>query len=225
VSYLGNTKVEIKLLPSRLSVTVTGPPYFVADVCELLAWTGSALLSSDRAARTLCLPLITNFHAETTVPVLPSLKHSFSCTIKFQLTQTDTSGHSLPRIQAFDPEFLKRGPLILGFPIRKRPEGYPGLELAFATVLHYLGTTKDRLLPPYACITGPTRRLLLIKHTDDTFLWKFDNLPTGYFSGCADYQINSDAENNHASIDYNVLVASRHIICEHAADDAPAKGP
>jgi hypothetical protein len=225
VSYLGNTKLETKLLPSRLSVTATGPPYFVADFCELLAWTGSALLSSDRAARTHCLPLITNFHAETTVSNLPSLKHRFSCTIKFKFTEINTSGHSLSRIQDFDPEFLKRGPLVLGFPIRKRPEGYPGLELDFATILDYLGTTRERLLPPYTCIKGPTRRLLLFKRTDDIFLWRFDNSSAGYFPSCPDSHINLDAEKDHASMYYNVLVASRHIICEHATDDAPAKGP
>lgn len=224
---IGNVKLDIKVFRSHLTVTVTGPSYFVADFCELLAWTGSALLSSDRAAGSHCLPSITNFRVDTSLSNLPSSnspKHCFSCSIKFNLQKMDTWDKSPLQVQYFRREFLKSSTLVLGFPIRKRPEGYPGLELTFETMMDYLGTTQNRILPPYFCIKGRTGRLLLIKHKEGIFLWRFDNPSTGHFSSLPDYDTHLNVEINHASIDYSVLVGGRHIICEHTSDDNPAEG-
>lgn len=215
VTLPGNTQLEIRICSSHLILTATGPAYFVGDCGESLAWIGSALLSNTRNLSSYCLPLITNFWIDPLNSTL--LKYKGYCNFNFKVTPLPTSDESLPGIQNFSRDLLGENSIILGFPIRRRPEGYPGLELSFDTLLRYLQAPKAEIFDRDVFIGGPKRVLKLIKHTDNVFLWRPDHSLANYSSCCK-----ASYTEDYSSLDYRALEAGRHILSKYADDAAPA---
>ena len=121
-----NTQVKIKFGFARILVTVTGPAYFIADCGELLAWIGSALLENTQNLRLYCRPLVVSFPVAADQPKSTLLKYNGSCKINFELTQVRSSEDHLPVMQNLGQDSAGGIIFIQGFPILRRPEGYPG---------------------------------------------------------------------------------------------------
>ncbi|CZR67884.1 uncharacterized protein PAC_17783 [Phialocephala subalpina] len=115
--------------------------------------------------------LITSFSLDSAPSNSTLLKCKGYCDIGFEVAQLDISNYSLPRIQNRRQGSIGENNLILGFPIRRRPEGYPGLEVTFNTLLYSLQATRAILLKGQVVIKGRERRLKLVKRKDDVFLW------------------------------------------------------
>jgi hypothetical protein len=217
VTLPGNTKLEIRIRSSHLILTATGPAYFLGDCGESLAWIGSALLSNTRNPSNYCLPLIAKFWIDRLNSTL--LKYKGYCNFNFTVTPMPTSDESLPVVQNFSRDFLGENSIILGFPIRRRPEGYPGLELSFDTLLRYLHAPKAKIFDRDVFIRGQKRVLKLIKHTDNVFLWRSDHSLANYSSYCK-----AGHAQDYSSLDYRALVAGRHILGKCADAAAPTDG-
>lgn len=224
MSLPGNAQLEIRILPSHLAVTATGPAYSVADCGELLAWIGSALLSGTQNISCYCLPLITSFRIDAPSSSSALLKYKGYCSFNFELTRLGTWNESLPGLQNFSRDLLGENTIILGFPIRRRPEGYPGLEVSFGTLLLYLQASKAEIFVFDVFIKGPKRVLKLIKHTNDVFLWRLDHSLADHSSCCPEKRSKAIAIKDYSSLDYHALEAGRHILSKCADDSAPTEG-
>jgi hypothetical protein len=224
VSLPGNAQLKIRILPSRLAVTATGPAYSVADCGELLAWVGSALVSGTQNISRYCLPLITCFWIEAPTSSSALLKYNGYCSFTFELTRLGTWNESLPGIQNFSRDLLRENTIILGFPIRRRPEGYPGLEVSFSTLLLYLQASKAEIFVSNVFIKGPNRVLKLVKHTGDIFLWQLDHSLADYSLCCQEKRSKAIAVKDYSSLDYYALEAGRHVLSKCADDSAPTEG-
>jgi hypothetical protein len=152
------------------------------------------------------------------------LEYKGRCNFGFKLTQLGTSDKSFPGIQNFSRDLLGENAIILGFPIRRRPEGYPGLELSFDTLLLYLEAPKAEIFVLDVFIKGSRRVLKLIKHTEDVFLWRLDHSLADYSSCCPDHHSKAIAYEDYRSLDHYDLEAGRHILSKCADDAAPPKG-
>ncbi|KAH7370148.1 hypothetical protein BKA65DRAFT_12028 [Rhexocercosporidium sp. MPI-PUGE-AT-0058] len=225
VSLPESAQLEKRILPSHLTVTVVGPAYSVADCGELLAWIGSALLSGAQTISHYCLPLITSFRVDAPSSSSELLKYRGLCSFDFELTQLGTENESLPGIQNFSRDMLGENTIILGFPIRRRPEGYAGLEVSFRTLLLYLQVSKAEIFVLDVFIKGPNRVLELIKHTDDVFLWRLDHSLADYSSCCQETRSKAIAIKDYSSLSYHTLEAGRHILSKCADDSAPTEDP
>jgi hypothetical protein len=224
VSLPGNTHLATRILPSHLIVTATGPAYFVADCSEVLAWMGSALLSDAQKNSSYCLPRVTNFRVDPSHSNSTSLKCKAYCSLNFELTQLGLADESLPGIQNFSRDLLGENTIILGFPIRRRPEGLPGLELSFDVLLLYLQAPKAEIFALDVFIRGPKRVLKLIKHIDGVFLWRLDHSLADYSSCCPAYYNKARGNVDFSSLDHRALEAGRHILSKCADDFAPPEG-
>jgi hypothetical protein len=220
----GNTRLSTRILHSRLIVTSTGPAYYVADCGEILAWIWSALLGNIRNLTGFCLPLMTSFRIDAAPSNSTLQKYRGYCNFGFELTQREISDESLPGIQNFSRDLLGENAIILGFPIRRRPEGYPGLELSFDTLLLYLEAPKAEIFVLDVFIKGPRRMLKLIKHTEDVFLWRLDHSLADYSSCCTDHLSKALSCKDYSYLDHHALEAGRHILSKCADDAAPPKG-
>ncbi|KAH6696440.1 hypothetical protein BKA61DRAFT_252267, partial [Leptodontidium sp. MPI-SDFR-AT-0119] len=225
VNLPGNAQLEIRILPSHLAVTATGPAYSVADCGELLAWIGSALLNDTQNISRYCLPLITSFRIDAPPSSSTLLKYKGCCSFNFELTRLGTWNESLPGIQNFSRDLLEENTIILGFPIRRRPEGYLGLEVSFGTLLLYLQASKAEIFVLDVFIKGPKRVLKLIKHTDDIFLWQLDHSLADYSSCCQAKCSEAIAIKDYSALGYHALEAGRHILNKYADDSAPIEDP
>lgn len=223
VSHVGNTQLQIETSESHLLVTATGPAYFVADCGEQLAWIGSALLCSNQTLGSHCLPLITSFEIESILATPPCIKYKGHCNINFEFTRQGASDNSLPGTLNFGQELLRRSTLVVGFPIRRRPEGYSGLELSFDALLGFLQASRAELSPTHAFVKGPKNTLVLIKHTENMFLWKLDPSSMDYSLSCAGRCVNADVEEGSDPLEYHVLEIGRHVISQRSGDTVPSK--
>jgi len=221
----GNTQLSTRILSSRLLVTATGPAYDVADCGEILTWIMSALLSNTRNISLYCLPRITSFRIDDVAPSNSNLfKYKGYCNFDFDHTQTATLDEPLPGIQSVIRDLLGETTIILGFPIRRRPEGYPGLELSFDALLLYLQASKAEIFVLDVFIKGPKRVLKLFKHSGDVFLWRLDHSLAKYSSYCSASRSEATALEDYSSLNHHALEYGRHILSKCEANAAPAKG-
>ncbi|PQE04295.1 Het and ankyrin domain protein [Rutstroemia sp. NJR-2017a BBW] len=151
------------------------------------------------------------------------MKYKGYCNLDLELTELGTSDESVPGVQNFSRDLLGENALVLGFPIRGRPEGYPGLEVSFDTLLHYLQATKAEIFGCNVLIKGPNRVLKLIKHIDDIFFWQLDHSLADYSLCCPDKRSRTIAIQDYSSLDHYTLEVGRHILSKCADDITPAK--
>lgn len=224
VSLPGNMHLATRIIPSHLIVTATGPAYFVADCGEVLAWMGSALLSDSQQSSSFCLPQVTVFRIDEANSNSTSLKRKAYCGVHFELTQLGAADESLPGTQNFSRDLLGENTTILGFPIRKRPKDFLGLELSFDTLLFYLQAPKAEIFALDVFIKGPKRVLKLIKHLDGIFLWQLDHSLADYSLCCPIYNSKSRWNVELSSLDHRALEAGRHILSKCADNLTPSEG-
>jgi hypothetical protein len=205
------------IFPSNLIAMATGPAYFIAECGEMVSWIGAALHSTSRNGG-YCTPLIKDFRVDALLSDSASPKHIGYCEFDFEFTQPDTSDHSLLRIQNLTKEFAGGKATIQGFPIRRRPDGYLGLEFSFSTLLLYFDASGAEIYGKDVLVKGLERVLKLVKHTEDIFLWQLDSLLI-YFVPCLE-----DQHNQETYLDHHSLENGRHFLDEHTYDAAFAKG-
>ncbi|PMD33002.1 hypothetical protein L207DRAFT_639741 [Hyaloscypha variabilis F] len=153
------------------------------------------------------------------------MKYKGNYKFTFELMHIAAPDESLPGVQNFDRDLLGENTIILGFPILRRPEGYPGLELPFDTLLHYLQAPKAEIFVQDVFIKGPNRVLTLVKHTDDVFLWRLDHSLANYSLCCPDKRSRAIVYEDYSSLNHHTLEASRHILSKCADDAAPIEDP
>jgi hypothetical protein len=223
---LDNIQLEIRKASSgAVIITVTGPAYFIADYGELIAWIGSALLKNTPNISCYCQPLVTDLLVDNIDSEITLLKYYGYCDINFNLVELGTSDKTLPGVLNISRDFLGENILsIQGFPIRRRPEGYNGLELSFNNLLHYLQAPNAEISATDVFVKGLRGVLKLIKHTDKVFLWRFGHSLGDCSLYYMDHQNRVQNDKDYGPLDYHILENGRHIIDECGDTAAPVAG-
>jgi hypothetical protein len=102
--------------------------------------------------------------------------------------------------------------VILGFPIARRPEACPGLELSFYRLLCFLEAKNTTIVNGRVLLKGPERALQLMKHSDNVFLWHPLHTPDTICSCCMDHHVKINVGIPSGPIDSDILNAGRHIL-------------
>ncbi|KAE9362873.1 hypothetical protein N431DRAFT_424261, partial [Stipitochalara longipes BDJ] len=227
-SLAGNVQLEVQLMPgfdvSHLLVTATGPAYFVATCGESLAWICSALLSNTKNIRTCSIKPITNFRMDHLPSTRPFLQHKYNCDIGLEITSSDDSNCSLPAKHNLGQDVIRTKCLIQGFPIRRRPEGYAGLEVSYGVLLCSLQARNAIILEGQTVVIGQEKALKLVKQTDDVFLW---HLLQPLFNDCScrvEGCSEDDSDQVYDNLDLGLLEAGRHILGECKNDTILMEG-
>jgi hypothetical protein len=224
-SLAGNVQLEARVILSHLLVTATGPAYFVATCGESLAWIGSALLSNTENLSTYYIPSLTNFRTDSAPSTSTLLNRKTYCDINIEVASLDNNSYcSLPATYNRSSDVIGKKCFIQGFPIRRRPEGYIGLELSYAALLYSLQTEKATILEGQAVIRGGERTLKLVKHTDDVFLWHLLRPLVNDCSCPVECYSKDDFDQIYGALDDQVFEAGRHILSECANDIALVEG-
>jgi hypothetical protein len=119
---------------------------------------------------------------------------------------------STPRAQNYWQALIGESVLILGFPIARRPDPCPGLELSFHSLLCFLEAKNTTITDGQVILKGPERALQLMKHSDNIFLWHPRHAPDEVCSCCKDHHIKVNVGIPSGPIDFNILNAGRHIL-------------
>jgi hypothetical protein len=222
---LDNIQLEVgKVSNSTITITVTGPAYFIADYGELIAWIGSALLTNTPNIGCYCQPLITKFRVHNSYPDSTLLKSQSYCNIDFELVELETADKTLPMVLNISRDLLGENILsIQGFPIRRRPEGYNGLELSFNSLLYYLQAPNAEMSATDVFVKGLRGVLKLVKHTDKVFLWRFGH-SLGDSPYYMDHQNKVQNDKGYGPLDDHILEDGRHIIDVYGDIAAPVAG-
>ena len=199
---------------SRLSVTATGPAYFVATCGESLAWIGSALLSNTENIRPCYIQPITNFWIDPVPSTRTFLQHKYNCDIDLEVTSFDDSNCSLPATHNVSRDMIGTKCLIKGFPIPRRPEGYTGFEVSYNVLLCSLRARNATILEGQTVITGEERGLKLVKHTDNVFLWHLLQSLVNDCSCRMECYSKDDSDQVYGKLDLRHFEAGRHILGE-----------
>jgi hypothetical protein len=168
--------------------------------------------------------LITSFSLDSAPSNSALLKYKGNCDIGFEFAKLETSNYSLPRIKNREQGSVGENGLILGFPIRRRPEGYPGLEVSFGTLLYSLQATNAILLEGNVVIKGLERRLKLVKYRNSVFLWHLLHPLADECSCWVDHHDKTRVNKTYDFLDLHGLEVSRHILSTCADDHVFAKG-
>ncbi|KAE8448016.1 hypothetical protein EG329_009939 [Mollisiaceae sp. DMI_Dod_QoI] len=193
-----NTQLDAKMTGSYLLIGATGPAHFIAEIGEQLAWLQAAIPSKRRGYYT------------------PSIKDycvcsSGYCRIDFGVSEPENSNDTMLRAHNSWQDLIGENIIILGFPISRRPEDYPGLELSFRTLLHLLQADTANIENTRSLVVkGPVKALQLVKCIDNVFLWHPIQLPREVHSRtcCGDNHIGIDL----TCIDVHSLNDGRHIV-------------
>ncbi|RMZ81238.1 hypothetical protein DV736_g6655, partial [Chaetothyriales sp. CBS 134916] len=175
VTFPDSTRIEAKIVASRLFVTATGPAYFIAECGEQLAWLGAVLLGDSRHLTGGWTPLITS-RASPSPSIKSEHQHRFHVGLDTERLEISANGTS--QWQNSWHDLVEDSMVILGFPVSGRPKGYSGLELSYDVLLHLLHVDKPIIFNELVLIKGPKMSLQLIKHTENVFLWYLFN-PSG----------------------------------------------
>jgi len=119
---------------------------------------------------------------------------------------------STPRVQSCWQALVGESVVILGFPISRRPEACPGLELSFHRLLCFLQAKNTTIANGRVLLKGPERALQLMNHRDNVFIWHPLHTPDEVCSYCMDHHIEINVEIPSGPIDSNILNAGRHIL-------------
>ncbi|KFY16490.1 hypothetical protein V492_01287 [Pseudogymnoascus sp. VKM F-4246] len=208
-----NTQLDARIRGSRFIITAIGPAHFIAECAEQLAWIQAALISNSRNIVGFCKPSIENYVVKATHTHSPSkqLKYEGYCGIAINFTLLANPTDAIPQKQSWWEDLVGKPTVIEGFPIFRRPEAYPGLELSFELLLSSVKTDKAIINDGLILLKGPVSRLQLFKDTNDVFLWLPFHSGDGICS-CGENHINIRANISCSSFDLRRLYTGRHIL-------------
>lgn len=200
-----NTQLDARIRGSRFIVTTIGPAHFIAECAEKLAWIQAALLSNSRNLAGSYAPSIQNYVVKTVHSRPKKVKHEGYCGVVINFT------HTIPQKQRLWQDLVGKSSVIQGFPISRRPEAYPGLELSFALLLSSVQTNEALVDDGIVLLRGPIFTLKLLKDTSEVFLWLPFN-PSNGICSCGDYHVEISLNISYSFTDLRRLKAGRHII-------------
>jgi len=140
------------------------------------------------------------------------LKYKGHCNIGFTIAHLVDSGYSIPRVQNCWQDLVGESIIIRGFPILRRPEAYPGLELSFDTLLYFLKADEAIITDGVVLVKGLEKTLQLKQHKDNVFLWHPLHIPDEVCSCCMNHYIGISVGMPYDPIDLHSLHAGRHIL-------------
>lgn len=138
------------------------------------------------------------------MPSLPGgIKYKGHCVLGVEFIQPTSSRQRLYWIDLVNPYTL-----IQGFPISRRPDGYPGLELSFDHLLAYSVADDAVVENEQIVLPGGYVTMQLIKNTDNLFLWHPSH-PSEESCSCC---IAKHSQIKLGLIDLDLLRLGRHIL-------------
>ncbi|OBT60198.1 hypothetical protein VE03_10408 [Pseudogymnoascus sp. 23342-1-I1] len=205
-----NTQLNARTCGSHLTVTAIGPAQFIAECAEQLAWLQAALLCNSINLPGYYVPSIENYRVETTHSHFKQLKYRGRCDVAARLTPLVNPTDVIPQKQSCQQDLVRKG-TVQGFPISRRPEAYPGLELSFELLLLSIQTNGAIIDDGLVLLKGPISTLQLFKDTNDVFLWQSFHPRNGICS-CGEHHMEISWNIPYSSFDLRRLKSSRHII-------------
>jgi hypothetical protein len=202
-----------QIVNSRLLVTAIGPAYSIAECGEALAWLGAVVFGSVRQLLGFWAPSIAHF-AKPPSLVQPEQTHRFH--IGLRLAHPRDSASGTPGWPNSWRDLVKDRLVIYGFPVSRRPEGHPGLELSYDTLMYFSQTDTPTITDKLILIQGAKLSLQLVKHDEDVFLWHpFHPLPETC-PYCDNHHVEDNTVTRKEAINLLQLQAGRHILrnCE-----------
>ncbi|KFY02671.1 hypothetical protein O988_01997 [Pseudogymnoascus sp. VKM F-3808] len=196
---------------SHFIITAIGPAQFIAECAEQLAWLQAVLHSNSRNLAGYCVPSIVNYRVDTTQSSSKQLKHKHCCDITAEITTLGNPTDAMPYKRSWWQDLISKSIVIQGFPISRRPEAYPGLELSLELLLSSLQTDEAIIDDGRVLLRGLISTVQLIKDTNDVFLWRPFHL-TNEICFCGEYHIAISCDTSYSSIDLSRLKAGRHIL-------------
>ncbi|KIW19068.1 hypothetical protein PV08_03358 [Exophiala spinifera] len=210
VVFADKTRLEAIIVRSYLIVTAIGPAYFVAECGEQLSWLGAALQCyNDRRLVSTCAPsLRKNQQPYQLAPFSTKTTSQVSYEILFPVSSPMSSEDSVLDKQTRWQELVGNSVLITGFPVSRRPNGYPGLEVSFETLLSLLGADEASHNHGFIMVNGRKTTLCLIKCTGNIHLWHPFHNSLNLYPSCG----NGPAETYSGNFDLRRLETGRHIL-------------
>jgi hypothetical protein len=180
-----NAHIETRLSDLNLAVTATGPAHFIAECGEQLAWLRCALLSSGPSSIVPCTPSITVDQIDCVSLTHEKSNYKGHCSFGYDISLLANRDEIIARSHNFWQRPTEKCVLVLGYPISRRPEGFPGLELSFHVLLNILQAKNATLTGGHIVLEGRERNLRLVKHDGEIFLWHpFEGRPCSCFKDC-----------------------------------------
>lgn len=164
-----NDPIAARISGSNLEIKVTGPAHFIAECGEQIAWLAAVLESSSQDATRHYTPSIENIHVRPAPS--PYSGYRGQCDVVLHITHMSGFQSFLPRIQNSWQAVVGRYTLIEGFPISRRLEGYPGLEVSWNMLLYLMQAPELCLLGEHISLKGPEKTVKLAKQTGNICLW------------------------------------------------------
>lgn len=164
-----NSPIAARISGSNLEITATGPAYFIAECGEQIAWLAAVLASSSRDATRHYTPSIESIHVQSAPS--PSSGYRGRCEVALHMTHMSRFESFLPGMQNSWQAVVGRYTLIEGFPISRRLEGYPGLEVSWNMLLYLMQAQELCILGEHISIKGPEKTVKLAKQTSKICLW------------------------------------------------------
>ncbi|OBT67903.1 hypothetical protein VE03_02433 [Pseudogymnoascus sp. 23342-1-I1] len=203
----GNTQFDARISSSSFIITATGPAQFIAECAEQLAWLQAALLSSTQNLAGYYAPSIEKYEVRHSRS--KQLKYRGSC--DFAVDFSPLLAGVIPQKQSWWQDLFGKKNIIQGFPISRRPEAYPGLELSFELLLSLVQTNGVVVGDGLVLLKGPISTLQLLNDTNDVFLWKPFHQRNG-ICFCGDYHMEISLNIPYSSFNLRRLKTGRHIL-------------
>lgn len=221
------TQLEAQIDDSRLIVLATGPAHFIAECGEQLAWLRCALLSSSPHFIVHCTPSITVYSIDSvSASTNERLKFKGYCRIGFDVSYSAVRTSTMPAVPNSWQSLDDLPVLILGYPISRRPEACPGLELRFHELLSISQAESATTVNGKILLEGPGRQLQLMRHCENVFLWH--PLEDGLCSCFVRYQVDINGIEAPSGFTNPSLNAGRHILTscqDHPHSEATSHNP
>lgn len=195
----------------KLLVTVSGPPYSIAQCGEQLAWLG-AVFQTFRSGISICTC---------------SIESQDECEWAIRYSPVHILGSATAE-SAQATQRLCDTTIIQGFPTQKRPPLFQGLELGLAWMLERIGASWIPVLENGRIVLkGSQHTLELVKHTQNILLWHILHSKS---ASCSFYECASSYEHNRPPLDSRLQTAtlssnSRHIIANKEHFGVPFVDP
>lgn len=206
-----NTQLDARIRGYRFIITTIGPAHFVAECAEQLAWIQAALLSYNRNPAGYCAPSIQNYAVKTIHLPSKQLKYEGDCGVSIDFTPLVNPADAIPQKHSWRKSLVSKRTIIPGFPISRRPEAYPGLELSFKLLLSSVQTDEAIIDDGLVLLIGPMLRLQLFKDTNGIFLWRPFHLRNGICS-CGEQHMEISLNTSYSFTDLRRLETGRHIV-------------
>ncbi|KFY28123.1 hypothetical protein V491_00626 [Pseudogymnoascus sp. VKM F-3775] len=207
-----NTQLKVSVRGSLyIIITVFGPAQFIAECAEQIAWLQAALHTNLKHSAGYCTPSIINYRFDTAFTPLVERDCIGHCEVVAQTAPLASPADGTLQKQSWWQDLVGKRAIIQGFPISRRPEAYPGLELSFELLLSFVQTNEALIDDGIVLLMGSRSTLQLLKDTNDIFLW-IPFHPTNGICSCGEQHVEIRISIPYSSIDLRRLETGRHIL-------------